>query len=87
MAIASVIAPTRQSHQFFEQGIQMKKLLAAIVAVMFGLGAVSTFAADEMKKDDTKMEKKTAKKAPKKAPKKAKTEMKKDDMKKDEMKK
>jgi hypothetical protein len=54
-------------------GINMSKLLAAVIAAMFALGTTSIFAADDMKKDAKKDE-------PKK-------EAKKDDTKKDEMKK
>ena len=50
----------------------MNKLIAALVAMMFGIASVSVFAADDMKKEMKKEEKK---------------EMKKDEMKKDEMKK
>ncbi len=68
----------------------MKKILAAVIAAAFALTSVSVLAAEEMKKDEMKMEKKEAKKAPeKKEAKKApeKKEAKKDEMKQDEMKK
>jgi pentapeptide MXKDX repeat protein len=48
-------------------------MIAALVAMMFGIASVSVFAADDMKKEAKKDE--------------AKKEMKKDEMKKDEMKK
>jgi pentapeptide MXKDX repeat protein len=78
--------------------MKMKKLFAAVFAAMFGLGTVSVFAADEMNKEDTRMEKPAPRKVKKAAKKHVmkkhamekeemkKEEMRKDDMKRDEMK-
>jgi pentapeptide MXKDX repeat protein len=72
----------------FPRKQKMKKLLAMLVASMFAAGVTY---ADEMKKEDKKVEaKKEMKKEEKKPEAKKemkKTEMKKDEMKKDEMKK
>ena len=64
----------------------MSKIGAMLVAMAVGLGSMSAFAADEMKKDEAAPTK-TAKKAAPKAKAKAKSVAKKDDMKKDDMKK
>ena len=70
IALAATIVTAIQKFTF--QEFQMNKLIAALVAMMFGIASVSVFAADDMKKEMKKEEKK---------------EMKKDEMKKDEMKK
>ena len=41
----------------------MSKLIAVLVAAMFGLGSVAGFAADSMKKDEMKKDEKAAKPA------------------------
>src|SRR6195256_4828541 len=44
-------------------GMKMNKLIAVLVAGMFGLGSAAGFAADSMKKDDAKTEAKKEEKA------------------------
>jgi pentapeptide MXKDX repeat protein len=75
--------------QSTSRGIAMRKIVAAVVAAMFGLTSVAALAADEMKKDEGKTEKKAApkKESKKEGSKEEKKEGKKGAMTKDEMKK
>ena len=61
MTVKAVEPQKNRLSSTFRRGINMSKLLAAIVAVMFAFGTTAVLAADDMKKDAPKVDCKDAK--------------------------